>query len=108
MPRRGRKATALCLVWLAIAPVAWASPPELCDSAARRVAARVGVPADILLAVTRAETGRTRHGRFAPWPWTVNIADKLGKRSPCQRVLIWKHPMSMLRCPAATFDCTNA
>ena len=68
------KTTVCCLAWLVIGAVAWASPAELCDSAARRVADRVGVPADIMLAVTRAETGRTRHGRFAPWPWTVNVA----------------------------------
>ena len=74
--RPGGKAAILWLAVLAICPSAWASPSALCDSAARHVAERVGVPTDILLAVTRAETGRTRHGRFAPWPWTVNIAGR--------------------------------
>ena len=48
--------------------------PGPCDAAAGRAAAATGVPLDLLLAIGRAESGRTAHGRFAPWPWTVNVA----------------------------------
>lgn len=48
------------------------SPGELCDAAAQAAAAESGVPLDILLAITRAETGRRYHGRLSPWPWAIN------------------------------------
>ena len=38
------------------------------------VAEYVGVPAPILYAMSQAESGRLRDGRFAPWPWTLNVA----------------------------------
>ncbi len=63
--------------WLAIAcPVQarTADPATLCDAAARQAAASVDVPLEVLLAITRVETGRTRDGRLAPWPWAVNRA----------------------------------
>lgn len=47
--------------------------PEVCDRAARRAALAEGVPPDVLLAITRTETGRTRDGALQPWPWTVNM-----------------------------------
>lgn len=49
-------------------------PATLCDQAAHRAARLNGVPLDILLAVTRAETGRGDGGAIRPWPWTINIA----------------------------------
>lgn len=49
---------------------------EVCDRAAQAAAAHSGVPVEILRAVTRTETGRTRDGAFAPWPWTVNHAGR--------------------------------
>ena len=45
---------------------------QLCDLAAQRVAAESGVPAAVLLAITRVETGRTQGGQLRPWPWTTN------------------------------------
>lgn len=48
----------------------------LCDIAANRAAAASDVPLDVLRAITRTETGRTRNGVFAPWPWTVNMEGK--------------------------------
>jgi hypothetical protein len=45
-----------------------------CDAAAALAATQTGVPRDVLLAISRAETGRTVDGQFAPWPWTVNEA----------------------------------
>jgi hypothetical protein len=49
-------------------------PAAICDAAAHRAATETGVPVDLLLAIGRAESGRTVAGRFAPWPWTVNVA----------------------------------
>ncbi len=57
-----------CLLALT-APV-WAAS-RLCDDAAHRAARRHDLPAEVLLAITRVETGR---GQAAtPWPWTVNM-----------------------------------
>jgi len=64
-------AAVLCLLTLA-APSA-ASVSGLCDAAARSAARETGVPAAVLLAIARTETGRARAGRLEPWPWTVNI-----------------------------------
>ena len=47
-------------------------PGDLCDAAAHEAAQATGVPLRVMRAVTRTETGRTRHGRFSPWPWTIN------------------------------------
>ncbi len=49
-------------------------PSELCDLAAEHAASTTGVPLDMLLAISRAETGRLRNGQLAPWPWAVNRA----------------------------------
>ena len=46
--------------------------PELCETAARHAAAEFGVPADLMLAITLVETGRSRAGRLRPWPWAAN------------------------------------
>ena len=48
--------------------------PNPCDSAAHMASSQSGVPVDILMAISRVETGRTRGGVFEPWPWTVNEA----------------------------------
>lgn len=44
----------------------------LCDSAAKEAAIAADVPIDIMLAVTRTETGRNQGGQLVPWPWAVN------------------------------------
>lgn len=49
---------------------------QACDKAARKAAVNHGVPVDVLLALTRTETGRSRGGELQPWPWTVNIQGK--------------------------------
>lgn len=48
--------------------------PALCESAAREAARLTGVPAEVLLAIALAETGRRIPGgrQLRPWPWTVN------------------------------------
>ncbi|GAB4390237.1 lytic transglycosylase domain-containing protein [Albidovulum sp.] len=50
-----------------------AAPEQVCDAAAHVAAAGSGVPAAVLMAITRTETGRGRRGRLEPWPWTVNM-----------------------------------
>ena len=55
-----------------------------CDAAAAEASHRTGVPLKILKAVTRTETGRSRNGQIAPWPWTINVEGKgfwLGSKS---------------------------
>lgn len=49
-------------------------PSDLCDLAADHASRTTGVPLDMLLAISRAETGRSRNGQLAPWPWAVNRA----------------------------------
>lgn len=60
-------------VWLAALPLPAQADPALCDSAARRAAVQSDVPVEVLLAITRTETGRSRDGALQPWPWTVNM-----------------------------------
>lgn len=50
-----------------------ASANEACLDAADRAAARHDVPARVMRALTRTETGRNRNGALQPWPWTSNI-----------------------------------
>jgi len=64
------RALVLLLLWLA--PPALAGP-ELCDSAARTAAAEHGVPVELMLAITLAESGRAQGGRLRPWPWAANL-----------------------------------
>ncbi len=45
-----------------------------CDSAAKDASIKTGVPMDVLMAISRIETGRTIAGELAPWPWAVNQA----------------------------------
>jgi len=47
---------------------------NLCDAAGGRAAEITGVPATVLLAISRVETGRTIGGVLSPWPWAVNQA----------------------------------
>lgn len=77
----------LCLLsiaiglWIVLAAPLWAlnrggaqSESQLCDRAAAAAARESGVPVELLLGITRAETGRADpSGRIAPWPWTVNM-----------------------------------
>lgn len=44
-----------------------------CDRAAVLAAQSLGVPAPVMRAITRVETGRSRDGALHPWPWTVNL-----------------------------------
>jgi hypothetical protein len=51
----------------------WGDLPRLCEDAAARASAASGVPVSVLRAIALTETGRTKHGSFRPWPWTVNM-----------------------------------
>lgn len=70
----------LCLAILAVAlPLlaqarTAAEEALACDQAAQQAADQTGVPLDVLLAISRVETGRTVDGQLAPWPWSVNQA----------------------------------
>jgi soluble lytic murein transglycosylase-like protein len=53
-------------------PVRGAEPAASCEAAARLAASEQAVPADLLLAIALAESGRTSGGALRPWPWAVN------------------------------------
>lgn len=59
----------LCL----LVPQASQARPELCDQVARHAARDQNIPSNVMLAVTRVETGRARNGVVQPWPWTANV-----------------------------------
>jgi soluble lytic murein transglycosylase-like protein len=59
-------------IMIALAAPASAAP-ELCERAAAQAAAETGVPADLLLAIALAESGRQQDGRLRPWPWAANL-----------------------------------
>lgn len=46
---------------------------QACDYAATTAAKKMGVPLEILLTITRIETGRARRNQIEPWPWTLNV-----------------------------------
>ena len=48
-------------------------PSSICDLSAELAAREHSVPIDVLQAITRTETGRTKNGELLPWPWTVNM-----------------------------------
>jgi hypothetical protein len=66
----------LALFLPAFSAFAAADPAMLCDRAAAQASAATGVPVDILLAISRVETGRRRDGALSPWPWTINADGK--------------------------------
>jgi len=45
----------------------------ICEAASFAAAQEMGIPADVMLAISLTETGRRRAGRLRPWPWTVNM-----------------------------------
>ena len=61
---------ALALMIGLAAPLGAAANP--CDFAAQQASQSTGVPVDILLAISRVESGRRQDGGFGPWPWTIN------------------------------------
>ncbi len=74
-------------IFLGALLAAWISAPSparaldsgtsgICDRAALAAARDALVPRNVLLAITRLETGRGHNGRRMPWPWTINAAGK--------------------------------
>ncbi len=64
---------------VAVPPALWgasARDTEVCDREAARAARRFGVPEETLMAIGRVESGMTRNGVFAPWPWTINVGGR--------------------------------
>ena len=47
---------------------------DICYRALQTAAQETSVPVDVLMAVTRLETGRGGEDGVAPWPWALNIA----------------------------------
>lgn len=71
-------------------PPLYAMPDDaaLCDHAAHRAARMEGVPLDIMLAITRAETGRDDGVSIRPWPWAINVGGKGGWFATRQEAII--------------------
>ncbi len=87
MAKRPARGSLNCLLLLAVFQIictftgrsANAAPLEahgICEAAAATASKAENVPLPVLLAVALTETGRTRDGRFAPWPWTANTGDR--------------------------------
>ena len=72
----GRRVSLGLLVLMSLAQGIPAATTDLCDRAARKAARQSGVPVEVLLALTRTETGRKTDGKFGPWPWAFNVAGK--------------------------------
>ena len=62
-------ATLLCTISPMAAGYSGTGADTLCETAAAQAADLLGVPYDVLIAVSVVETGREN----LPWPWTVNI-----------------------------------
>lgn len=48
------------------------SDTRVCDLAARHAAQNSAVPLELLLAISRVETGRRSGAEMQPWPWAIN------------------------------------
>lgn len=70
--------TLLGLLALLLLPAAALAQPaeqgQLCRAAIRAAETAAGIPAHLLMAIGRAESGRRDPvtGAFHPWPWTIN------------------------------------
>ena len=75
-----RSAPILALIWILALPVGalanTARISEICRTSAEQAAERVGIPVEVLHAISLTETGRTMGGTTRPWPWTVNMEGK--------------------------------
>ncbi|MDZ4311941.1 MAG: lytic transglycosylase domain-containing protein [Cypionkella sp.] len=48
----------------------------MCDLAAQHAAHNSDVPLELLMAISRVETGRGADGEIQPWPWAINQGGK--------------------------------
>jgi soluble lytic murein transglycosylase-like protein len=78
----------LSAILLAAAP-AWAEPGRLCRAAIQAAERAAGIPAQLLMAIGRVESGRRdpETGAFHPWPWTIN-AEGRGQFFPTKAAAI--------------------
>jgi hypothetical protein len=76
------------LLLLAAAP-AHAEPGRLCRAAIQAAERAAGIPAQLLMAIGRVESGRRdpETGAFHPWPWTIN-AEGRGQFFPTRAAAI--------------------
>lgn len=82
----------LLLAVMSVAPAGALPPPEpgaACRAAIAIAERERGVPAGLLQAIGRVESGRRdpATGRFAPWPWTIN-AEGRGMYFPTREAAI--------------------
>lgn len=66
----------VALAVLSLVPNVARSANRICDSAATKAAQQFDIPTDVMLAITRVETGRSTDTGLEPWPWTVNMEGK--------------------------------
>lgn len=64
----------LCLALLLLAAPAVADPTQLCRAAIAQAEREAGIPAGLMQAIGRVESGRRNPetGAFGPWPWVIN------------------------------------
>jgi hypothetical protein len=80
----------LLLVLLLLIPTAArAEPGRLCRAAIQAAERAAGIPAQLLMAIGRVESGRRdpETGAFHPWPWTIN-AEGRGQFFPTKAAAI--------------------
>lgn len=66
----------LMILWSISYPARAGSTDAACFDATRRAAAKHDIPLDILAAVALTETGMKQNGRYAPYPWSANVAGR--------------------------------
>ena len=80
----------LLLALLLLLPAtAQAEPGRLCRAAIQAAEREAGIPAQLLMAIGRVESGRRdpETGAFHPWPWTIN-AEGRGQFFPTRAAAI--------------------
>jgi hypothetical protein len=67
------------------------SPGEACRVAILGAAARYGIPADLMLAISLVESGRTdpATGVRMPWPWTANVEGQDYRFETAAQAVAW-------------------
>jgi hypothetical protein len=79
----------LLALLLLIPTAAQAEPGRLCRAAIQAAERAAGIPAQLLMAIGRVESGRRdpETGAFHPWPWTIN-AEGRGQFFPTKAAAI--------------------
>ncbi len=69
-----RLAGSLVVVFAATGGSTPSGAQEIPPPAYQIAAQRVGIPSPVLYAVALQESGMLQDGKFAPWPWSLNVA----------------------------------